>query len=285
MINRPQNARKRAALVIGSGGTRCAASIGLWRVLRKEEIEIDLLVGASGGSIYAGAIACGLDPKTLESKTLDLWTPDLMEGYTTNLRAAMAGETRFSELSGLVDDRRLYTRLQEVYEDRTFSEVKIPLRVVACDLHSGESVVISSGKIVDAVRASISIPFIFPPWQIGERLLVDGAVCDPLPIDIAIQERAEIILAMGFELPTRRHMRSYSAVSAHFNSIYMNNILKASFAFHNLAHHAEIITLLPDFEKQVGTFDHHLVPEVIAAGEQAALEQLPYLRKLLVSHD
>jgi len=56
MTNQPQNAHKRAALVIGSGGTRCAASIGLWSVLKKEEIEIDLLVGASGGSIYAGAI-------------------------------------------------------------------------------------------------------------------------------------------------------------------------------------------------------------------------------------
>ena len=65
----------------------------------------------------------------------------------------------------------------------------------------------------------------------------------------------------------------------------MNNILTASFAFHNLPHHAEIITLLPDFEKQVGIFDQHLVPEVIAAGEQAAREQIPYIRKLLAYQD
>jgi NTE family protein len=61
----------------------------------------------------------------------------------------------------------------------------------------------------------------------------------------------------------------------------MNNILSSSFAFHNLAHHAEIITLLPDFDKQIGTFDNHLVPMVIKAGEEAALEQLPYVRKLI----
>jgi NTE family protein len=86
---------------------------------------------------------------------------------------------------------------------------------------------------------------------------------------------------MGFELPIRKNLRSYTAVSAHFNSLYMNNILQSSFAFHNLAHHAEIITLLPDFVQTVGTFDHHLIPLVIQAGEKAALEQIPYLHRLL----
>jgi NTE family protein len=276
-----RNGKRRVSLVIGAGGIKCAAAIGLWKVLRDEGIEINLLVGASGGSLYAGAIALGWDDQTLASKTIDLWTTDIMEGYTTNLRAAMSGETRFSEASGLVDDRRLNERLTAAFMDALFTDAPLPLRIAACDLYTGETIVISSGKIVDAVRASVSIPFLFPPWRIGERLLVDGAVSDPLPIDIAIQEGSDIILAMGFELPIRKNLRSYTAVSAHFNSIYMNNILKSSFAFHNLAHHAEIITLLPDFEQPVGTFDHHLIPLVIQAGEKAAVEQIPYLQRLL----
>lgn len=61
----------------------------------------------------------------------------------------------------------------------------------------------------------------------------------------------------------------------------MNNILKSSFAFHNLVHHAEVVPVLPQFERRVGTFDAHLIPEVIEAGSRAAEEQLPYLRRLL----
>lgn len=174
--------------MIGSGGTKCAASIGLWKVLNREGIPIDLLVGSSGGSIYAAAIACGFDPEALEAKTLDLWTPDLMDGYTSNLRAAMSGDTRFTEQSGLVDGQKIYQRLQAVFGETTFDQVQTRLRVAACDLYSGETVVLSSGRIADAVRASISVPFLFPPWPIDGHMLVDGAVSDPLPIDIAIQE-------------------------------------------------------------------------------------------------
>jgi NTE family protein len=278
--NRSNNS-KRIALVIGAGGTKCAAAIGLWKVLQRENINIDLLVGASGGSLYAGAIALGLDVRELELKTLDLWTPEIIEGYTTQLKAAMSGQMPFSELSGLVDDQRLFQRLAAIYGESSFNEVKIPLRVVATDLYHGERVIISTGKILDAVRASISIPFLFPPYPIDGQYLVDGAVSDPLPIDIAIQDGADIIFAMGFELPIRKRMRTYSAVTAHFNSLYMNNILRSSFAFHNLAHHAEIISFLPDFNKQIGSFDNHLVPMVIKAGEETAEEQLPYIRQLI----
>jgi NTE family protein len=76
-------------------------------------------------------------------------------------------------------------------------------------------------------------------------------------------------------------MNSYTAVTTHFNSLYMNNILKSTFAFYNAAHHAEIIPILPRFEKQIGGFDHHQLPYIIEQGEKATEEQIPYLKKLL----
>jgi len=277
------NGQRRVAVVIGSGGAKCAAALGLWKVLEREGVEIAMAVGSSGGSIYAATMALGFDFRTAERSTLDFWTSDLMEGYTSNLRAALSGETRFTEQSGLIDDRPVLDRLRQAFGDRTFADARIPLHIVSTDVYTGETVVHSSGSIVDAVRASIAIPMIFPPWPIGDRWLTDGAVSNPLPVDVAIKEGADLIVAMGFELPTRTRMRSYTAVTAHFNSVYMNNILKSSFAFYNLAHHAEVVAVLPEFDRSIGAFDAEQFPHVIEQGERAAEAQLPYLRRLLAA--
>ena len=273
--------RNRLSIVIGSGGVLCAASLGLSKVLHREGLTPGMAVGCSGGSIYASVLALGVDPAEAERLTLNLFTSDVFEGYTSNLKSALSGETRFTELSSLIDDNIMYERLRMVFGDKTFNDTVIPLHVVATDLYKGERVVLSSGKILDAIRASIAIPMIFSPWKIGDQLLVDGAVCDPLPIDVAIQQGSDVIAAVGFEMPTRKRMNSYTAVTTHFNSLYMNNILKSTFAFYNIAHHAEIVPILPDFEKSIGTFDTAQIPFIIEQGEKAASEQLPYIRKLM----
>ena len=272
---------KRVALVIGSGGAKCAAALGLWQVLQEEGIHISMAVGSSGGSLYAAVMALGFDVQTAQELTLNLWTSDLMEGYAANLRRALSGESRFTERSGLIDDRPLMERLTRAFGARTFEDTQVPLYVVSTDFFTGESVVHSSGAILDAVRASIAIPIIIPPWQVGERLLVDGAVSDPLPVDVAIKEGGQVIVAIGFELPTRRRMRSYTSVTSHLNSLYMNNILQATFAFHNLAHHAEVVLVLPELDQSLGAFSAEQFPSVIAEGARAARQQLPYLKRLL----
>jgi NTE family protein len=172
----PTTEQKRVALVIGSGGLKCAAALGLWQVFQREGIELSMVVGSSGGSIYAALIALGEDPLRAAAATAEFWTSDLMAGYTSNLRAALTGQTRFTEHSGLIDEQRVYDRLGRVFGDRAFADCQLPLFLVSTDLYSGESVIHTSGRILNAVLASIAIPLIFPPWQDEERLLVDGAV-------------------------------------------------------------------------------------------------------------
>lgn len=277
--------KNRLSIVIGSGGVLCAASLGLSKALSREGLIPGMAVGCSGGSIYAATIALGIDPVEAERLTLNLFTSDVFEGYTSNLKSALTGEVRFTELSSLIDDNVMYERLKSVFGERTFSEAQFPLHIVATELYTGERVVISTGKILDAIRASIAIPMIFSPWKIGEQLLVDGAVCDPLPIDVAIQQGSDVIAAVGFEMPTRKRMNSYTAVTTHFNSIYSNNILKSTFAFYNAVHHAEIIPILPDFEKPVGTFDTAQIPHIIAQGEKAADQHIPYIKRLMAGSE
>ncbi len=272
---------KRVALVIGSGAVKCAAALGLWQVFTDAGIQVSMAVGCSGGSLFAAIMALGVDVTTARQMTLDFWKGELLEGYTANLRATLTGEKQFTERSGLIDDQVLLDRLQRAFGEKSFAETLVPLHLVATDLFHGEPVVLSDGRIRDAVRASLAIPMIYRPWEIGGQLLVDGAVSNPLPIDVAIKQGADIIIAMGFELTTRKRMRSYSAMTAHLNSLYMNNILKSSFAFSALAHHAEVIPVMPEFDRPIGTFDHQYIPYIIEEGARAAQEQLPYIQRLL----
>ena len=274
---------KRVSLVIGSGGIKCAAAIGLWRVLKSENIEVENVVGCSGGSMYAALIANHVDEKTMEEWSRTLWTSDIMHGYVENLKASKDGSLRFNERSGLVDDSVMNRKLKDVYGEWTFSNLKIPLKLVATELLTGEKVILSKGSLFDAIRASLAIPIIFPPWEVNGRLLIDGAASDPLPIDVAIQDGADIIIAMGFTLDYRARFRSMTAVQEQLNSIYMNNILNSTFAFHNLAHHAEIFPVILEFDGTVSMFDVDKIPSVIEQGEIAARKQLHHIKKLLLS--
>jgi len=273
--------KKRISLVIGSGGIKCVAAAGLWRVLQEEGIVVDSVVGCSGGSMYAALIANHVDVKTLEEWSKTLWTSDIMQGYTENLKATKDGSLRFNERSGLVDDSVMNKKLKDIYGEWDFSDLHLPFKVVATDLVVGEKVVLSEGNVFDAIRASIAIPIIFPPWEVNGRLLIDGAASDPLPIDVAIQDGADIIIAMGFPLDYRARFRSMTAVQEQLNSIYINNILTSTYAFYNLAHHAEIFPIIPEFDGSVSMFDVDKIPDVIERGEQAARKQLPHIKRLL----
>ena len=213
--------KKRIALVIGSGGIKCTAAIGMWRVLQQASISVDNVICCSGGSLYGAFIANGDDVDIMQEHSKTLWTSEIMQGYTTNLKASKDGSLRFNERSGLVDDSVLNKNIKGVYGKLDFSDLQIPFKIVATEMLTGEKVILSTGNVFDAIRASIAIPIIFPPWEIDGRLLIDGAASDPLPVDVAIQDGADIIIAMGFPLSYRSRFRSMTAVQEQLNSIYI----------------------------------------------------------------
>ncbi len=274
--------RPRVGLVIGSGGVKCAAAIGLWKVLVREEIPVDLVVGCSGGSIYAAALALGQDVTVSEERTLFMWN-DLFTRlhYRSVLRALLPRLFGFKPRFGLINDRRLQYVLETLYGDSTFADTRIPLYIAATDLMSGETVVIEEGSIAAAVRASIAIPVLLRPSRIGDRLLIDGGASDPLPVSVAIREGCEIIIAMGFENPGYERLDSLVSLAGQATSIAINNLLRFTYAFYNVVHHAEIIPVVPTFERRIRLADAHLVPLLIEAGERAMEAELPYLRRLL----
>jgi NTE family protein len=277
--------KHRIALVIGSGAVKCAAALGLWKVFAREGIAIDMLVGCSGGSLYAAQMALGYTIEDCLDKTMRLWTREVTakRDWPSILRALAPGLFKFNERFALMDDGAVLRGLSTAFGDRTFADTRTPLFIIATDFKNGEQVVLSEGRLVDALRASISLPYIWRPWPIGDRLFVDGSLSNPMPVDVAIKEGADIILAMGFESAYPRRVKSATRFVFHLNSVMTNNLFKANFAFHNLAHHAEIIPILPEFEHEIGLFDTKQFPYVIEQGERATEAQLPYLQRLLAA--
>ena len=281
-VARPDR-RKRLAVVIGAGSVQCAAALGMWKVLQREGIGIDLLVGCSGGSLYASVMALGDDLDACDRLTRGLWTPSLTRrrDLRSVLSALMPRLFGFDGAFGLIDDRPMLGALDRIFGERRFEDTRIPLHVVATDLENGQKVVLGAGRVRDAIRASSAIPDVWKPWKIDGRMLMDGCASDPLPIDVAIREGADVILAMGFESPYPSRIRSATRFAFQVNSVYTNNLLRANFAFHNLVHHADIIPVLPEFDRPIRLFDTAQIPHVIEQGERAAEAQLPHIVRAL----
>jgi NTE family protein len=277
--------RRRLAVVIGAGSVKCAAALGMQRALQREGIGVDMLVGCSGGAMYAAVAALGWSVEEATQTTMRLWTREVTgrRNRLATLQAIMPRLFRFKETFGMRDDRLVLERLQAAFGDLTFADTRIPLYVTATDFRDGEQVVLSAGSLRDAIRASIAIPFVLPPVQIDGRLLVDGYLSDPLPVNVAMREGADVILALGFEAPYQRKISTPARFAFQLSSIMTNNLLRSRFAFHTASHHSELIAIVPAFKHHIGLFATEQIPYVIEEGERAMEQHLPYLRRLLAS--
>jgi NTE family protein len=275
--------RKRVALVIGSGSVKCAAALGLMKVFDRENIPVDMVVGCSGGSLYAAAIALGWSTQQATEATLRLWTREVTSRRNWRAYLQVTGLRPFDETFGMVKDDLIRRRLKEAFGEASLADTRIPLYITATDFYSGEQEVMhgSQYSLQDALRASISLPYIFAPHKIGSRYFVDGYLSDPMPIGVAIREGADVIIAIGFESPYQTRVSSILRYAFEISSITSNNLLKSNFAFHNLAHHSEIVPILPEFQQRIHLFDTEKIPYVIEEGVRATEAQLPYILQSL----
>jgi NTE family protein len=275
--------RPRIAVVLGSGGLKCAAAMGLWKVLERVGIQPDLYVGCSGGSFYATGMAMGMRAAEAEGYTRTLWERGLRTGirYRALAGLLLPGRSRRMETFGLLDDRPALGVMRQLFGDRTFADLPTPLQLVGTDLHTGERVLIGEGRLVDAVRATVALPLLLSPWRVGGRLLVDGGMTDPLPVSVAIREGADLIIAMGFENPLHQRLGSIRDLISQTSCIAMNGLTRSTFSFYNAVHHSEIVPVLPTFAMSVGLRDSQRVPYLVEQGERAAEAALPHIQRSL----
>lgn len=274
----------RLALIIGSGGLKCAAAIGVMEVLEQENIAVDMVIGCSGGSVFGAAIALGFSPEKLIETRAQAWTKDVTKkvNYSSLMKIAFPKVYGYKDDIAIFDDTIMAKNIENAFgADTTFADTKIPFYCVATDFNTGEPIVLSEGNIAKAVRISSGIPLIFKPIEWNGRLLVDGGLSNPLPIDIAIREGADLIVALGFEMPLQPTVATPGKYAAQMFNILINQLLRKKFAFYNLAHHSEIIAIIPEFEEEIKVNDVEKVPFIIEQGKKETLRHIDYIKRLM----
>jgi NTE family protein len=176
--------KPRIALVLGGGAARGFAHVGVIRTLEQEKIPIDLIVGTSVGSLIGAIYAHDANSFELEWTAFSLEKSDLLD-YTL-----------LSSSMGPVKGERLEEFVVAKVPVKNIEELRIPFAAVATDLNRGTRVVLDRGSLARAVRASCAIPGVFQPVSHQGRLLVDGGVVDNIPIDVARERGADIVIAV-----------------------------------------------------------------------------------------
>ncbi len=274
--------KPRIALVIGSGGIKCISSIGLLKVLHREQIVPDMIVGCSGGSLFGAVYANGEHPDKIEELVLKMWQKKEFRDikYLDLLKMFFPKLLRYDESFGLIRGNRIEKIFQDYFRGAQIEQTPIPLQLVATDLFTGEPVILQKGSIAEAVRASISIPILFQPKHLNDRVLVDGAVSNPLPIDVAMRYGVDIIIAMGYENPVYSVLSNPISTILHLTALYNNNLMIANQTIHHTVHHYEIITIYPPME-DIHFFDIEKIPGLIQAGEDEAMQEIPNIRSAI----
>ncbi len=252
---------KKVALVLGGGGARGLAHIGILKVFEREDIKVDLVVGTSMGAVIGAAYCLGFHATHMEKRATTLKWTDLFDPTMPKL--------------GLAEGLKMQNVIADLLEHKTFLDLKIPLAVVTTDIEKAEEVVYTSGDLVKVVKASSSWPGIFIPNRIDGRLLVDGGIKNSVPVAIAKQLGADFIIAcnVGFCVSTdleinnllRMILQSFQIMGAELNKYQSKQ--------------ADII-----IEPNLGNLDQAAfdkATEIIHKGQEAAEKMLPKLRKKL----
>lgn len=193
--------RKSVGLVLGSGASRGWAHIGVIRALEEANISIDYIAGSSVGA-YVGAIYSSGSLGSLEKFLLEMDGKKIFSYF----------DVVFPK-SGLLNGSKRVHELFSMHTDaENFSDLYIPVMMVATDLERGKKVILKSGSILKALRATMSYPGLFEPVRMGGRWLVDGGIVDPVPVGLARAMGARVVIAVDLNSRIVSHSKAYGTV-------------------------------------------------------------------------
>jgi NTE family protein len=249
---------KALGLALGGGAVRGAAHIGVLQVLEREGIVPDIVVGTSVGAAIGAAYAAGVSTSEISR---------LFHTARWHRLARLAWPNRLS----LLDTAPLEALIQASIGVPMFEQLPRCFAAVACDILTGERVVLQTGLLARAVCASAAIPGLFPPVELDDRLLVDGGVVDNLPVDVARELGADYVIAVDLFPPPTGKQRPAN----------LFEVLIGAGALWSRANHPDPATIecyiLPDIGDYL-LWDFNAVPELEAHGRAAAEQVIVRLK-------
>lgn len=279
--------RPKVGLALGGGGARGAAHIGVLRVLERENIPVDYLVGTSAGALIAALYSGGVTTDELEKYVL---SGAIKKVYRTNFSIVRALFIHINRAlhtfigrqfyAGLYNDRKLQHFIDQVIVNKDGKiDMNIPLNIIAVDLVSGQPVVIKAGDVGLAVQASTAIPTLRQPIPIDDQLLIDGGVLRNIPIEEAKKMGADFVIAIDVDSsPEEAKLEDFKSFERVITRV-INLGLKAQSKY--VLEKADIV-ISPNLSG-VGILDldTESLHRAIKAGEEIAEKELPRIKKKL----
>jgi NTE family protein len=293
--------RPSIGIALSGGGARGGAHIGVLKALEELRVPIDYVAGTSIGAVVGGFYVSGMTVADLEELVESLeWetaflnvTPRQLKSFRRKrdddlfLVDQKPGlndgefELPFGLMQGQVVDMIISRETLRASQVQTFDQLSIPFRAVAGDIVTGEAVVLGSGSLAHAIRASMSIPTALSPIEIDGRLLVDGGIAMNLPVDVAREMGADIVIAVDIssQLLPRETLRSVLDVTAQ-----LTNLLTRGGTLQQRAKlGAQDVLLEPTINEELTSLDFARMRETIQAGYDAVMQRRAEFERLALS--
>ncbi len=266
------NKYPKIGLALGSGGAKGLAHIGVLKVLEKSNIDIDFIAGTSIGALIGAYYAANPDFGKLEELILSFNKRKGFALFDPVLRG------------GLIKGNKIERLISEILDGVEFSNLRIPFSAIATDIKSAKEVMINHGDLIKSIRASISVPPIFQPVQYKTKLLADGGLSDPVPVNAVRLMGADIVIAVnvesGYFYEPVAKIPPLAGLPMH--SI---NVLRHNLTFQSLKTADIVISPNTPYTGLVGWdyfFDNKKAQAMIKAGEEAARKALPRIEELII---
>ena len=248
----------KVGIAFGGGGARGIAHLGVYQRLVELGVPVHCIAGTSIGAIVGAVVASGNLEGALNWCSEPDWKklPKLM--FETSLTS-----------KALTPGRRVEELLEGLIKAKDFNDLKIPFAAVATDLHTGEKVVMKEGCLLSAVRASMSIPGVFPPVEREGRVLIDGQIVDPVPVSVCRAMGADTVIAVDINPP---HASSERKPYSKFNMV---DVLTSTFNILNGRLTAQVLAEDPPevlIQPKVGgvlTLDFRHADRLVEIGRQS----------------
>ncbi len=259
----------RLGLALGSGAALGLAHIGILKVLEEEGVTIDVLAGTSMGALVGGLWASGKSAADIE---------DIIGKFRRKIENIKLMDFTFPR-SGMLKGIVVRNFLQKHFGDRTFYDLKLPFRVVACDIETRQEVVIDKGGLVDAVLASISVPGVFEPVRLDGKILVDGGIINPVPTNVLSLMGINKIIAVNTLPSPDDVVRSKKKVTNIFD-IIVNSVQAGEYILAEMSCQNADVAMHP-IVPTMDWYEFFKLDLAIARGEEEAKRFLPAIRELV----